>query len=259
MDAAAREETERNRRLWEAKPVLRRIYRGFHEAIAARLAPASLGAVVELGSGIGNIREVIPGCLRTDRFAAPGLDRVEDAYSLSFADGSVSNLILFDVFHHLRHPGDALAEFARVLAPGGRVVVFEPCVSLLGRLVYGAMHPEPLALGAPIVWQSEPGAAPGASPGAAYYAAQGNAWRVFVRGECAAGLAGWRVTEVTRMSAISYVASGGYSGPQLFPDAALGLMRMLDRACDRMPALFATRLLVVLEKPRDAASPASPV
>ena len=251
MDAAAREETERNRRLWDAKPVLRRIYRGFHEAIAARLAPTSIGAVVELGSGIGNIREVIPGCLRTDRFDAPGLDRVEDAYALSFADGSVSSLILFDVFHHLRHPGDALSEFHRVLAPGGRVVVFEPCVSLLGRIVYGAMHPEPLALGDAIAWRAPPGTARDAS----YYAAQGNAWRIFVRGECADGLADWRVAEVTRLSAISYVASGGYSGPQLFPDAALGLMRRLDRVCDWFPALFATRLLVVLEKPAGAPRP----
>ena len=30
-----------------------------------------------------------------------------------------SNLILFDVWHHLEYPGSAMAEFARVLAPKG--------------------------------------------------------------------------------------------------------------------------------------------
>jgi hypothetical protein len=52
------------------------------------------------------------------------------------------------------------------------------------------------------------------------------------------------------MAAISYVASGGYSKPQLYPDAAFGLMRWIDGVCDRMPALFATRLMAVLEAPQ---------
>jgi hypothetical protein len=44
------------------------------------------------------------------------------------------------------------------------------------------------------------------------------------------------------------VASGGYSKPQLYPDKAFLLMRLVDRMCDYLPGIFATRLLVVLEK-----------
>ena len=75
-----------------------------------------MGSVVELGSGIGNIKEVIPKCLCTDLFPNPWLDYVENAYALSFGSASVSNLILFDVFHHLKYPGTALQEFHRYTA-----------------------------------------------------------------------------------------------------------------------------------------------
>jgi len=81
-----------------------------------------------------------------------------------------------------------------------------------------------------------------------YYAAQGNATRIFLRWEFRQNLNAWRVITCRRLSAISYVASGGYSKPQLYPDAAMPLMRRLDRICDAVPLLFATRLLVVLEK-----------
>jgi len=40
------------------------------------------------------------------------------------------------VFHHLEFPGTALAEFARVLRPGGRVVIFEPGLGVLGGFAY---------------------------------------------------------------------------------------------------------------------------
>ena len=139
---------------WKRKPVLREIYRAFHEEIANQLADRSAGLVVELGSGVADITEVIPNCVRTDLFLNPWIDQVQNAYSLSFEKQSVSNLILFDVFHHLRYPGTALNEFRRVLIPGGRVIIFEPCISVLGFIVFGLLHKEPMALGEQIHWNA---------------------------------------------------------------------------------------------------------
>ena len=110
-------EIQANRRAWQSKAQLRAVYRGFHELIASRLDRSVPGLVVELGSGMGSIKEVIPDCVTTDLFPNPWLDRQENAYRLSFAAGSVSNLILFDVWHHLRYPGTALAERLAAASP----------------------------------------------------------------------------------------------------------------------------------------------
>lgn len=239
------EEVHRNRRAAGRKPLLKLIYRNFHELIAAQLADAQKLLTVELGSGIGDIAEVIPGCVRTDLFPNHWIDRTENAYALSFADATVSNLILFDVFHHLRHPGHALDECRRVLRSGGRLILFEPCLSLLGWLVYGLFHPEPLGRFQTIEWQAPPGWTPADDR---YYAAQANATRIFLKGEFDERLTGWSRIECRRLSALSYVASGGYSGPQLYPESAYPWVRKLDAIGDRAPWLLATRLLIVLEK-----------
>lgn len=232
---------------WQKKPLLQKIYRGFHQSIAKQLAPCN-GLVVELGSGVADITEVIPHCLRTDLFPNPWIDHVENAYQLTFADRSLSNLILFDVFHHLRYPGVALKEMKRVLVPGGRVIIFEPCVSLLGLIVYGLLHPEPLGLNRPIHWESPIGWQP---TDIDYYAAQGNASRIFVRNEVDVRALGWHLPLVQPLCSLSYVASGGYSKPQMYPTAALPIMRKIDQLLGYLPQLFATRLMIVLEKPME--------
>lgn len=49
------------------------------------------------------------------------------AYELPFEDGRFDHVLLRDVIHHLETPDRAIAEIARVLSPGGRVDVLEPC------------------------------------------------------------------------------------------------------------------------------------
>jgi hypothetical protein len=154
-------------------------------------------------------------------------------------------LILFDVFHHLRYPGRALDEFQRVLQRGGRVIIFDPDLSALGRIVYGPLHPEPLGTGAAITWQPPVKWSPDDID---YYAAQGNAHRIFVGGEMDLSPLGWTVESVARFADLSYVLSGGYSRPQLYPDSLYWMVKGLDRMGNLVPALFATRLLVSLQK-----------
>jgi hypothetical protein len=239
------EEILRNRRAWENKPALQKIYETFYQEIAACLVEPLEGSVFEIGSGIGIVKRFIPNCVTSDIFSNPWLDRVENAYELRVDDSSIRNLILFDVFHHLKYPGSALAEFQRVVMPKGRVILFEPAMGTLGKLVYGLFHHEPLALNSGIEFFPPPG---NKASEHGYYAAQGNAWRIFVKGERPELFDRWNVIRCRTFCALSYVLSGGFSKPCLYPLFLLPAVRIVERLLEVAPSLFGTRLLVVLEK-----------
>jgi SAM-dependent methyltransferase len=49
-----------------------------------------------------------------------------DAASLPFQDGSVDCVVFLEVLEHLEHPRQAIGEIARILKPGGRVLLSMP-------------------------------------------------------------------------------------------------------------------------------------
>lgn len=167
-----------NLKVCDKKPVLQRVYHDFYRLIDSNLQRNLKEAIVELGSGIGKTKDIIPDCISTDIYDYPWINQVENAYNLNFKDSSISNLILFDVFHHLEYPGEALNEFKRVLVPSGRVLIFEPALSIPGFLVYGLAHAEPIWLTIIINWYMPPEVKN--SNQFKYYAAQGNATRIFL-------------------------------------------------------------------------------
>jgi SAM-dependent methyltransferase len=236
-------EIERNRKYWRQKPLLQKVYKRFYAYIAERLIS---GRKLELGSGIGQIKESIPDCVTSDLFQNPGVDRLESAYFLSFPDGSLSNIILFDVWHHLEYPGAALSEIWRVLAPGGRAVIFDPAMGLIPRIIYSLFHHEPLGFGQPIHWQPSDALDLKDAP---YFAAQARAWRIFYRNEDAGHLVNWNVLECTAWSDFAYLGSGGFSKPSMYPEVLLPWLETLDRWLTRISRpIFASRVLIVLEK-----------
>ena len=123
--------------------------------------------------------------------------------------------------------------------------MLEPAVSVLGLIVYGLMHSEPIAWTQKIDWSSPEG---WSAEDIDYYAAQGNATRIFVGRGFRSKLTDWQKVKTLRLSALAYAASGGYSGPQLYPRSTLLLIKGLEKVLDLFPGLFATRLLIILEK-----------
>jgi SAM-dependent methyltransferase len=242
-------EIHENLHHWNRKPELRAEYAKFYQLIADWLPSHNAEDVIlECGSGIGNLKSVLPHAITSDLFPNPWLDRQENIYALTFPEATVTGIVLFDVFHHLRYPGTALKELQRVLRPGGTVVIMEPAAGILGRLALGLFHHEPLALNEHITWTAPTKFDPVAVD---YYAAQGNAWRIFGSQQKQLVNPGWKLVNAHYLPALPWVATGGFRGPNLNKGILRPLLRIVDKLLSMAPRLFAARMMVVLQKTAD--------
>lgn len=243
-DVKHRQEVSACYKRWKAKPLLQQVYGDFYQRIGRYCIADPHRPTVEVGSGFGAIKNFLPDCITSDFAKNNWTDRIENVYQLSFSDGSIANLLMLDVFHHLEFPGSALNECRRVLRKGGRLVLLEPAVSWLGILVYGLFHHEPLGLNAPTEWIRPPQSL---VENDRYYANQSNAHRVFCGSRYRNLLTDWQIVSLIQTADFSYIASGGFQKLQLYPQWAYRFVKQLDRWLDRLPIVFATRMLIVLE------------
>ncbi len=97
------------------------------------------GRLLDAGGGTGRIAERLRDQIDQIVIADSSLKMLKQAHIkggfdavgchtevLPFPDGSFERIIVVDAYHHLTNQGSSLAEFWRVLAPGGRLVIEEP-------------------------------------------------------------------------------------------------------------------------------------
>jgi SAM-dependent methyltransferase len=230
-------------RAWNARPLLRRVYEQWYDELGRRLADVP-GDTVELGSGIGRFKERFPFVVATDVEPTAWAEQVVDAEALPYPGGSVANLVLIDVFHHLARPARFLDVSTRVLAPGGRILILDPYCSLLSTPLYRLFHDERTDLGGS-AFGDEPELA--SSPLASN---QARATLAFFR-EVQHFRERWpklELVERRRFSFLVYPLSGGFSRRPLLPAALYEPLAALERRLGFLAPLAAFRCLVVLER-----------
>lgn len=142
--AAAEDYFESHAAEWDAIRSLHVAESEVEAAIAATLGEGAIGRLVDIGTGTGRMIELFgvdatsalgvdrsPGMLRMARskLAQAGLANAElrqgDMYALPLASGSADVVILHQVLHYAQQPAAAIAEAARLLAPGGRLLIVD--------------------------------------------------------------------------------------------------------------------------------------
>jgi SAM-dependent methyltransferase len=236
-------ELEQYRNRWIRKHALRKVYQDLYKRIAAACLP---GTSLEVGAGIGNLELQIDDLLRIDIQKSPGIHVVADAHFLPFGNDKFSNVILFDVLHHLECPLIFLAEAERVLTPGGRIIMIEPGITPLSRLLYSLGHEEPVDM----TWNPRVPCKPSSvkDPYESNQAIPTLLFKKFphVLGESAISL---NILEIRWLSLFSYPLSGGFKKWSLIPGFMVPpVLKIEERLLPLLGGMMAFRLFIVLGK-----------
>lgn len=229
------------------KPELQQVFHDIHTrmlSLETQCGVASSGLRLELGSGVYPMQRTDPGVFSTEVVPGAAVDLVMDAEHMPFPAESVRTLFLQNVFHHFADPALFLSEAARVLRPGGVVIMLEPYGSNLGRLLYPRLFKTETYDPAMLGWRSpSTGPMSGANQALSHIVFARDR-QLFVRAFPTLEI----VAEETERSWLRYLASGGLNFPRLLPRAAFRVARRAEHRFDRVSGLLALHHYVVLRR-----------
>jgi SAM-dependent methyltransferase len=207
-----------------SKLFLRKLYEEWYRDIATHFP--SDARVLELGSGAGFLKEFIPQLITSELFSTPGVERVIDAQAIAMAEASLDGIVMTDVLHHIPDCTSFFHEAARVIRPGGRVVMIEPWNTTWSRCVYQHLHHEPFEPDAQdwrIPISGPLSGANGALP-----------WIIFQRDRALfeARHPQWRIVRILPIMPFAYLLSGGVSLRSFLPGWMYQPVRWLERRCN---------------------------
>lgn len=213
------------------KPFLHQLYLEWYERIVRALHGKT--DVLELGSGAGFFRQILPGAITSEVFLVPGISLVADACALPLADASLNAIVMTDVFHHIPDVRRFLAEAARCVRRGGQLIMIEPWRTHWSDWVYRKLHAEPFV---PDGEWKIPSTGPlsganGALP-----------WIVFQRDRIhfQEQFPQWHIETIEPMMPFSYLLSGGVSMRAFLPGCMYGPVRTFEEFFDQAKwAMFA--------------------
>ncbi len=225
----------------QRKPLLRKLYVDFYHIWAKTVGDFEGKTLVEIGSGGGFVKEIIPNVITSDVLQLPNVDKVFSATDMPFDDGSVDAFFMLDVLHHLEEPQLFLREAARCLKNTGKIIMIEPANTPWSRFIYKNFHHE--LFDPQAQWESQEGGplsdANGALP-----------WIMFTRDRqrFETDFPFLKIVRTDLHTPLRYLISGGLSIRALLPGFCYRLVRGIEyllSPCKKWLSMFQT---IELEK-----------
>ncbi len=225
-----------------SKQFLRKLYEEWYAIFKFHATQVPAGALVELGSGGGFLKEIIPNVITSDVLEIPNIvDKIFYAQEMPFENESVSAIFMTDVFHHIPDSGAFLKEATRVLKHKGRIVMIEPGNSIWGRFIYKNFHHEPFNIhGDWFIPQSGPMS--GSNQALPYIVFERD------RKKFEKEFPELKIKEISYHTPLRYLLSGGVSKKQMVPSFSFGFFKALEKFLRGINNKFGMFVTIVIEK-----------
>lgn len=232
--------TEVHRNIIKNKIFLKRVYIDFYNEFKKAL-PVNLDEdIVEIGSGAGFLKEIIPNVITSELFPIPGVDMVLSGMKLPFEKNSVRAFLLLQVLHHIPNPRSFFNEALRCLKKGGKIIMIEPAATMLGTFVW-KFNNEPFDKKSSWEFETEGRltGANGAMP-----------WIIFVRDRkiFKSEYPDFKIVKVSFHTPFRYILSGGLSFKQLLPSVLYNFIKIIEKFFSPLNRVIGTYMTIELEK-----------
>ncbi|HET9393795.1 MAG TPA: class I SAM-dependent methyltransferase [Candidatus Rubrimentiphilum sp.] len=230
-----------------SRPMIRGVFEEFYRrirALDAELFGATEGLRVELGSGSSTLKDNYPDIVTSDVVPAPHLDRVLDAMHLDLEDQSVRTLYCINCFHHFADPARFFQEVARVVKPGGGVILIDPFFGPVAAPVYTHLFAEETFDRRAPGWRAGEQRDPDKANQALSYVVFFRDRKRFLSENPGLEIAH---TEIMP-NYLRYIFSGGLNFRQLLPNAAAGPLKLAERILGPATPVLALHHLVALRR-----------
>ena len=241
LDIDAPETTEMRSRIIQSKPFLRKLYAEWYATIVETLPRHISGPVVEIGSGGGFMKNLIPDLITSEVQHIQDVDIVFNGHCLPFRKNSLRGIVMLDVFHHFSRAGQFLTAAIDCIIAGGGVVMIEPWNSCWSRIVYNYLHHEPFETDVKNWDFPDSGPLSGANSALP--------WLVFERDRSIFEhrFPNWKIQEIALHTPFRYLLSGGVTFRSMMPGSSFNLWRRIETALNpwmNKLAMFARIVLI---------------
>ncbi|MFH0866699.1 MAG: class I SAM-dependent methyltransferase [Bacteroidota bacterium] len=223
------------------KIFLKKLYLEWYAEFKRETGKLPEGILLELGSGGGFLKEVIPSVICSDVIPLASNDLTFSALNMPFESNSVSGIFMIDTFHHIPDAAKFLHEAKRILINNGQIIMIEPANSLQGRVFYKNFHHEPFdPKGDWTIPSTGPlSGANGALP-----------WIVFERDIkiFTDTFPELKISRIKYHTPFRYILSGGVSFRQVVPDFLFGAYTLSDKILSALSKHFSMFVTIQIIK-----------